>query len=379
MDCISKRGIKSTRKKLIGTQRLNDTLAQSFPGGVIAIMNRKRECFLIDGNNVNEIDLFTINADRRGAIEVLKVLPDNENIKQVFEGENVSCDVRIDDNFYEVSAIPLHRVHHKINEVLCVIQNITEQKCLESELLKALDKEKELGVLKSRFVTMASHEFRTPLSTILSSTFLLENYTGENYDKEKKVHTNRIKRAVNNLTMILNEFLSLEKLENNKVRVIHSLINVQEYIQDLISEMEVAKKEGQIITYNHLGSQNMIQLDHQLLWSIITNLISNALKYSKAGSEISISSEVGADGLMLHVRDNGIGIPAEERKYIFERFYRASNATNFEGTGLGLHIVQKYVHLLRGEIQFESRLDEGTHFNVILPPINKELFPINNK
>ena len=238
---------------------------------------------------------------------------------------------------------------------------------MEEGLVKALEKERELGELKSRFVTMASHEFRTPLTAILSSTFLLENYTAQDFDREKIVHTNRIKRSVNNLTVILNEFLSLEKLEENKVKVVHSDINVPEFIHDLIWEMEVVKKDGQIIKYAHKSHKTIMPLDHHLFGSIITNLISNSLKYSKRGDNIQITSEIKNNAITIKVMDPGIGIPANEHKHIFGRFYRASNATNFEGTGLGLHIVQKYVNLLKGTITFESEENKGTKFVVNLP------------
>jgi len=238
---------------------------------------------------------------------------------------------------------------------------------MEEGLIAALDREKELGDLKSRFVTMASHEFRTPLTAILASTFLLESYSGDDYNKEKVVHANRIKRSVNNLTNILNEFLSLEKLEANKVSVVHSDINIPEYIQDdLISEMDLIKKPGQSIEYHHTGKA-IVHLDHHLLWSILTNLISNSLKYSRAAGVVKVTSDLSDERLLIKVEDRGIGIPQDEQKNIFGRFFRARNATNIEGTGLGLHITQKYVGLLRGQITFESRLDEGTSFTAIIP------------
>ena len=261
----------------------------------------------------------------------------------------------------------LNDSENTINEILCVLQNVTKRKRMEEGLVKALERERELGELKSRFVTMASHEFRTPLTAILSSTFLLENYTAQDFDREKIVHTNRIKRSVNNLTVILNEFLSLEKLEENKVKVVHSEVNIPEFIHDLIWEMEVLKKDGQIIQYAHKSTKAIMPVDHHLFGSIVTNLISNALKYSKRGDNVIIASEIENNRLTLTVSDTGIGIPANEHKHIFGRFYRASNATNFEGTGLGLHIVQKYVNLLKGSITFESEENKGTTFRVVLP------------
>src|SRR6185503_14457298 len=167
-------------------------------------------------------------------------------------------------------------------------------------------------------------------------------------------------------------FLSLQKLEENKINVVRTIINIPEFIQDdLIDEMDVVKKAGQTIEYVHSG-ESMASLDHHILWSIITNLLSNALKYSQPGGKIQIRSELKDNVCELAVSDHGMGIPEDEHKYIFGRFYRARNALNIEGTGLGLHIVQKYVHLLNGTITFESRLDKGTSFKVVLPIVRSK-------
>lgn len=357
-------------EKLNKIQRLHDTMVHNFPDGIIGVLNREMRYVLVDGKELSGMDLTTMSMTGTKSFQNQNPrLPEEtlEKLRKAFEGENVNCEVTIKDKIYELTAVPLMDTENIINEILCVLQNVTARKRMEEGLVKALEKERELGVLKSRFVTMASHEFRTPLTAILSSTFLLENYSSQDFDREKIVHTNRIKRSVNNLTVILNEFLSLEKLEENKVKVVHSDINIPEFIHDLIWEMEVVKKEGQIIDYTHNSQKTILPLDHHLLGSIVTNLLSNALKYSKRGDRIEIASEIRNEALSLTVTDPGIGIPVEEHKHIFGRFYRASNATNFEGTGLGLHIIQKYVKLLKGTISFESEVDKGTKFTVVLP------------
>jgi signal transduction histidine kinase len=373
-------------QRLDKIQRLHDTMAHNFPDGVIGVLNREMRYVLVDGKELNEMDLNTISMTGEKSFQNQNPhLSDEtlEKLKKAFEGENVNCEVVFNEKIYEVTAVPLTDPKNTINEILCVLQNVTKRKRMEEGLLKALEKERELGELKSRFVTMASHEFRTPLTAILSSTFLLENYTAQDFDREKIVHTNRIKRSVNNLTVILNEFLSLEKLEENKVKVVQSDINIPEFIHDLIWEMEVVKKDRQIIKYTHKSHKTIMPLDHHLFGSIITNLISNALKYSKIGDNIQITSEIKNNTLTILVIDPGIGIPANEHKHIFGRFYRASNATNFEGTGLGLHIVQKYVNLLKGTITFESEENKGTKFVVILPnykaPQNKIVPPLEKQ
>jgi signal transduction histidine kinase len=357
-------------EKLNKIQRLHDTMAHNFPDGVIGVLNKEMRYVLVDGKELSEMDLTTMSMTGQKSFQNQNPRLSEETLtklRKAFEGQNVNCEVTINDKIYEVTAVPLTDSENTINEILCVLQNVTKRKRMEDGLVKALEKERELGELKSRFVTMASHEFRTPLTAILSSTFLLENYTAEDFDREKTLHTNRIKRSVNNLTVILNEFLSLEKLEENKVKVVNSDINIPEFIHDLIWEMEVVKKDGQIIKYTHKSKKTILPLDHHLLGSIVTNLISNALKYSKRGDNIEITSELKSNAITITVVDPGIGIPANEHKHIFGRFYRASNATNFEGTGLGLHIVQKYVNLLKGTITFESEENKGTKFTVVLP------------
>jgi signal transduction histidine kinase len=360
----------SAVEQLNRIRHLHETLAQNFPEVVIGTLNKQMQFGRIGGNRVSMTEITDLGSGNTNSIGYN--IPHLEGdtlpiLRRAFHGESVVYEARGGDRHYNVKAIPLKETNGAINEVLCVFQDITEQKKMQEGLIAALDREKELGELKSRFVTMASHEFRTPLTAILASTFLLESYSGDDYSKEKIVHTSRIKRSVNNLTNILNEFLSLEKLEANKVSVVHSDINVPEYFQDdLIGEMDLIKKAGQQIEYNHVGKAIM-HLDHHLLWSILTNLISNALKYSRTESIIRVNSDLNEDRLLITVEDRGIGIPADEHKNIFGRFFRARNATNIEGTGLGLHITQKYVTLLNGQITFDSRLDEGTKFTVTLP------------
>jgi signal transduction histidine kinase len=358
---------ETTEERLKNMLFLHETLARNFPDVVIGTLNRKMEFARLGGNMTEISDLAFASAD-----SIVNNFPQLEGdtlpiIRRAFHGENVQLEGKAGEYYFNVKAIPMRNSGGTIDEILCVFRDITEQKKMEDGLLAALDREKELGELKSRFVTMASHEFRTPLTAILASTFLLESYSGDDYNREKVVHANRIKRSVNNLTNILNEFLSLEKLEANKVSVVNTDINVHEYIQDdLLTEMDLIKKAGQTIEYDHTGKTNVL-LDHHLLWSILTNLISNALKYSKPGAVVKVTSDLDETRLLLKVEDKGIGIPPDEQKNIFGRFFRARNATNIEGTGLGLHITQKYVGLLSGQISFESKLDEGTTFTVNIP------------
>lgn len=357
---------REIEQKLIKIQRLYDTVVHNFPDGVIGVLNRDMKYVLIDGKELNKIDLHALGLIGQDTSD--NKTPESEEgtlskVRKAFTGEYVSFETEAKEQFYHISAVPLHDANNQISEILCVLKNVTEKNRLQSGLMKALEKEKELSELKSRFVTMACHEFKTPLATILSSSFLLENYSGEDFEKEKAIHTNRIKRSVNNLTMILNEFLLLEE---SRINVINSIINIPNYVRDLINEMETIKQQGQSILYQHEGDET-ITLDPHLLWSIVTNLVSNALKYSKPNDPITLKTEIRDHILTITGKDVGMGIPANELNNILGLFYRAKNAVNFDGTGLGLHIVDKNIKLLQGSISIKSELNTGTEFIVTLP------------
>ena len=231
------------------------------------------------------------------------------------------------------------------------------------ELKKALSKEKELGDLKSRFVSMASHEFRTPLSTILSSASLLAKYTESQEQEKRDKHINRIKSSVNNLLDILNEFLSIGRIEDGKILTRYTRFNVQEFVENICNEIRgIAKKEQQFV-YIHTGKQE-IELDDSLLRNIIFNLMSNAIKFTSDDGIIEVFSSMKNDIFTITIKDNGIGISEEDQQHLFERFFRASNATNIQGTGLGLHIVAKYAELMNGTISFASELEKGTSITI---------------
>lgn len=243
-------------------------------------------------------------------------------------------------------------------------ESLEDLKKAEQEILKSLEKEKELGELKSRFVSMASHEFRTPLTTVLSSANLISKYTESDQQASREKHIDRIRKSVENLTNILNDFLSLEKLESGLQKVEREEVNPRSLIDDLIDEMDNNLKNGQQIKVQ--GEASIIQTDAHILRNILINLVSNAIKYSNENDTIEISIESG-ESLLIHVKDQGIGIPVEEQKRLFQRFFRAGNATNIQGTGLGLNIVKKYVQLISGKISFESEEGNGSIFTISLP------------
>ena len=210
----------------------------------------------------------------------------------------------------------------------------------KAEMSKSLEKEKELGELKSRFVSMASHEFRTPLSTILSSTYLIEKYTLTDEQPKRDKHLQRIISSVNMLTDILNDFLSVGKIEEGKIQVRPATFNIKEFITATLEEIKNNLKQEQQLEYTHDGETTVV-LDPSLLKHIIMNLVSNASKFSAASSSIQIKTSFHTGVLLFSVRDYGIGISREDQQHLMERFFRGANAGMIQGTGLGLHIVSK--------------------------------------
>ncbi len=252
------------------------------------------------------------------------------------------------------------------NRTLILEEAIQELEKTKKDLYNALNKEKELNELKTRFVSMASHEFRTPLTTMMSSLSLVTKY-GEQNDKENQVkHVSKIKTSINNLTDILNDFLSVSKLEEGKVENMPEDLNLRAFMIDVISEMKPMALNNQQIIQQHTGNDNA-SFDKKLLKNILFNLISNALKFSPEGGTIEVFTQVLNSSIKISIKDCGIGISKEDQKHLFERFFRAHNATHIQGTGLGLNIVARYVDLMGGTIDFESKENEGTTFTLVIP------------
>jgi PAS domain S-box-containing protein len=260
---------------------------------------------------------------------------------------------------------PIFDNKKKVSGYVAAALNIGERKKWESNLMNALDKEKKLGELKSNFISIASHEFRTPLSTILSSAYLTEKYklTSEQSNREKHLH--RIVNATSNLSNILNDFLSVGKIDEGKISLNFSNFNLKETIEGITNDMTSLLKEGQHFEYNHMGTQ-LVFLDDTLVKNILINLLSNAIKFSPEFSPISIISKSNDSFIKIAVTDKGIGISTKDQEHLMDRFYRASNAINISGTGLGLHIVSKYAERLNGKLAFESQINKGSTFTVLI-------------
>jgi PAS domain S-box-containing protein len=236
----------------------------------------------------------------------------------------------------------------------------------QKELSESLEKEKQLNEIKSRFVSMASHEFRTPLSTVLSSASLAMKYTTTEEQDKRVRHLEKIKSSVKHLNDILEDFLSLGKLDEGKVLSHSSEFDLEEFITELIDEIKGLLKKDQEIQFHYKGNKEVFS-DKKLLKNILINLITNAIKFSGEDGSINISADINESRGQIRVSDNGIGIPQEDLEHMFSSFYRGANALNIQGTGLGLHIVKRFVELMDGQVEIKSELGSGTTITITIP------------
>jgi signal transduction histidine kinase len=252
------------------------------------------------------------------------------------------------------------------NRTSVLLEAIAELEKTKKELQKIIENEKELNELKSRFVSMASHEFRTPLTTMMSSLSLVTQYSEQNDSINQKKHVAKIKKSIHHLTDILNDFLSVGKLEEGKIEYLPEELNLKTLLNDVLSEMKSMAKAKQNLVLFYIGKEDVI-LDPRLLKNVLFNLISNAIKFSDEGKTIEINTIAQNSTIKISIKDEGIGISKKDQKHLFERFFRAHNAVHIQGTGLGLNIVANYIALMNGSITYESEENKGSTFNIIIP------------
>ncbi|MEP0783024.1 PAS domain S-box protein [Trichocoleus sp. DQ-A1] len=249
--------------------------------------------------------------------------------------------------------------------------DITERKQAEEEILNALAKEKELSELKSRFVSMTSHEFRTPLSIILSSSELLEYY-GDRWTQEERLEQlHLIQSSVNHMTHLLNDVLTLGRADAARLNFNPAPLDLIEFCRTIIAEIQLTASRGHKIIFTSRYQFLSVGMDRMLLRQILNNLLSNAINYSPNNSNIyfEVTSQDGE--AILEIQDEGIGIPLADRSRLFEPFHRGTNVSNINGTGLGLAIVKRCVDLHQGRIVLASKIGIGTTFKVVLPLNNR--------
>lgn len=362
--------VKERTKQLTKSEQLYSAIAQNFPDGTINVLDKNLNYVFVEGK---ELFKMGITSETLIGTRYTERLPKEiagqvaEYLNRVFSGNSVTFELELEDNHYILDAVPLPNENETIEQVLVIEKNVTQNKRAENEMKKTLKNERELNRMKSRFVSMASHEFRTPLGTILSSASLIPKYTNKNQQPERNKHIVKIKSSVHNLTSILNDFLSLEKLEAGKINCVLEHVNIEDFCSLVIDDLQGLLKPGQEINYAHSGDRNVVFLDKQLIGNSLLNLLSNSIKYSEENQTIDLSTSLKKNILIIDICDKGIGIPKGEQKHLFERFFRAENATNIQGTGLGLNITKKYINLMNGSIKVDSKEGVGTKVSITLP------------
>jgi signal transduction histidine kinase len=332
------------------------------------VFNIDLELVMVDGEELNKIGLKKSDFEGK-SIEAIQVFSKKrkqkmkENVRKTFEGQHLSFETDYGEDTFSVNSIPLI-VDKKITWALFVYSNISEQKRAERNIKEALKKEQELNELKSRFVSMASHEFRTPLTAILSAATLISRQNQPGKEERREKYVKQIASNVQSLVVILNDFLSLGILEEGKAVFQPATIDLVHLSKLVVDEIKTSKKDGQKIVIDHDQPTILVTLDPKLIRHILVNLISNAIKYSAENTIVDIMITSQDNKVLIQVSDQGIGIPSEEYDNMFDRFFRAKNADNIQGTGLGLHIVKQYTELMGGTVWFKSEVGKGSTFFV---------------
>lgn len=372
--------MQSTReaeREAMASQALFARMARNFPRGVILVVDPEMRIAHLDGEECAAMGL----ADWKYQDALVDHMPHfnkaqlgriRSHISDTLKGKHQSFELAHHGAVYAVNTTPL-AVQGEIRWAVLVFSNSTEQKRTQQELIKALRFEQELNDLKSRFMSMASHEFRTPLSAILSSAILIEKQNEPGKEQKRERYLRQIKNNVRNLVVILDDFLSLSRLEEGDLTCQAAPFDMVVLLRAVLEELESSLKIGQHFQERCGTGNSQVVLDPKLTRHILLNLLSNAIKYSPENSPIYIDLLWDTESLEIAITDRGMGIPAEEQDQLFNRFFRARNAVNIPGTGLGLHIVKKYTELMGGHIRFESSVGAGSTFRLQLPRTYKAL------
>ncbi|HNP68863.1 MAG TPA: PAS domain S-box protein [Aequorivita sp.] len=249
-------------------------------------------------------------------------------------------------------------------------EEVSKRKEAEYKIMESLRKERELNELKTKFLSLVSHEFKTPLSGILTSATLVGKYTETEHQEKREKHLRTIQNKVKYLNNILNDFLSIERLESGKATYKFDVFPLSKVVNEVIYNANMLLKDGQRINYPQNIDDILVNFDEKILELSLTNLINNAIKYSPAHTVIDVVVIPQKDSLSIKIIDEGMGIPEKEQKYIFNRYFRAENALLDQGTGIGLNIVKSHLESLGGKITFESEQSKGSTFTITFPTNN---------
>ena len=313
-------------------------------------------------NNIKTLLLSSVRIDYDEVPSTLTVMKDiTEQKKNDIELENYRHHL---EELIKERTGELETLNIKLKE------EIVKQKEAEEKVKQALANEKELGNLKTRFISIASHEFRTPLATMYSSTELLELFYKNDSGEKFLSQIDRIRNNIHHLTEIMDDVLVISRADAGKVKYEPAIVKIETFMKEIVEDTGVLLSKNHKLNYKLSITDEEIEIDEKLFKIVIMNLISNAIKYSPVGGSIGLEVAKNKNKILFKITDQGIGIPAKDQKHLFEPFHRAENVGHIHGTGLGLAIVKKYVELHKGNIKIKTKIDEGTTFTISIPQVN---------
>ena len=315
-----------------------------------------------DGITVLEYRIITPDKEIKWISSTTKILKSTDGTPFLMTG--IAQNITVQKNAQE----QLNKLNNSLEEK--VQERTIELINSEEKLKKSLVKEKELGELKSSFIAVASHQFRTPLAVIQSNAELIEmlNNTGVMQEPEKYTKvTSRITTAISKMTDLIDDLLTIGKLTSGKVSYNPKEIDLIGFCGKMVEEFNAVELDGRNIDFVYSGDIYQPYLDSKLLEHSLSNLISNAFKYSVGNEKPELSINFKPKEVVISVKDYGVGIPKNERKHLFEPFFRADNVSEIQGTGLGLSIAKEYVEVNKGNIVVKSTLGKGSTFEITFP------------
>lgn len=347
--------------------RCRESIVENVPGGIL-LYDRDRRLVLANPlgqqyqQQLQPDSQISESSEQFGDRSLAEILSPSATEERVWEIVATGESERI----FEAIAIAI-AIEGTLEGWLLWICDVTQRKQLQNELYNSLAQERELSQLRAESISIVSHEYRTPLTTILSSTELLEYYSDRISDEKKLQHLNRIKISVKRMTQLLDDILILNKAEAGQLKLKPTWLELDKFCRELVEEISLPLEDKYTIIFNSVGQSINAYLDSNLLFQVLNNLLSNAIKYSPEGSRIELQL-IRENGFgIFQISDRGIGIASEDMKRLFQPFQRGVNVSNVSGTGLGLSIVKKAVELQGGQITVQSELGEGTTFTIKLP------------
>lgn len=348
-------------------------LIRHFPNGLALLFGLDHRIRVAGGSVIKDLGLSLAGVEGR---TLLEAFPEYGEMLHQYAGPALSGEVHSFEapyagRLFQVQVLPVKNDKGEIFAGMAVSQDITVQHQAEKEIRLALAKEKELRELKSRFISVASHELRNPLTSLLACTEMLEHYSDRLRPEKRAEFFQRIRDSIETMTLLVNDVLIYSKAEENRVEIKSSRISLEAFCRGLVDEFNLINPaESPTVHFEWTCGCTMsnpyVEIDQKLLRHILQNLLSNAIKYAPGTSQVAFVVVCKPGNFWIEIRDQGIGIPAEDLPYLFEPFHRASNTGPISGTGLGLAIVKQYVDLLGGTISVKSEVGQGTVFSLFL-------------